>query len=527
MSRASNDKWSGFPDFGVAALIFAVCVLSRLPFTSRLLYNMDSVQFALGMREFDVALHQPHPPGYFLYVMMGRAMSLVFSGPNTALIAVSILFSGLAAVMLYVLADELFGKAAGITAAVIGITSPLMWLHGEVALSYMPEAFMSLLVAWLCLKAIRGGYGYALAASVALAVAGGIRQNTMVFLMPLWLYSVYGFGLKRAAYCLAAFALAVSAWFVPMTIATGGYERYSAALRAHWLDANWRGIHMHWIAFNAKYMSFFILSGLILAAVPLIELGLGALHRRRRVVADRDMAVFFALWLLPAFLFHLVIFTHPAVPGHSLIYLVGLIILAARGAEYTVSQISSAARRLSPVAIRAAVAGLIAAANTAFFLFAPSPFSANGIAGHDRTLSGYLEAVRSGFSPKDTEIIATDRFLYSYRHAMYYLPEYRVHNTTRISTPEGPRIFWGRDRRTHKARFMEPGRGITRFVYFINYDETQENALPDEAIVDDIGGGDLLIHYEKIDGLYRVSGIAPLMPPGLNKRQGRPVRDGQ
>ncbi len=515
MPYSPHYKGAGFSAWTIPAVLFSVCVLLRLPFASRLLFNMDSVQFALGMRRFDVTLHQPHPPGYFLYVLMGRAMSNVFGEPNTSLVAVSVLFSGLAAVMLYVIAKELFGRATGVIASVIGITSPLMWFHGEVALSYMPEAFMSLLVAWLCLKSIRGGYGYALASSVALAVAGGIRQNTMVFLMPLWLYSLYGLGLKRAAYCAAFFALAVFAWFIPMTIATGGYEKYSAALRAHWLDANWRGIHMHWIAFNAKYMSYYILSGLVLAAAPLIEFGLGALLGRRGTEVDNKLAAFFILWLLPAFLFHLVIFTHPAVPGHALIYVVGLIILAARAVDYTAGRLAALRPALLPANVRVAVVGLIAAVNTLFFILAPYPLSAGEIAGHDKILSDYISTIKARFSPEDTLIIGTDRFLYSFRHAMYYLPKFKVYNTVLISTPEGRRLFWGEDMLTHEARYIEPGPDIKSFVDFMNYEKTDAANLPSGAKTINIGEGNLLVYYEGIDKLYTVDRIAPLILHGL------------
>ena len=45
---------------------------SRWPYRARMLYNWDAVQFALALTEFDVAKHQPHPPGYLLYVGLGR-----------------------------------------------------------------------------------------------------------------------------------------------------------------------------------------------------------------------------------------------------------------------------------------------------------------------------------------------------------------------------------------------------------------------------------------------------------------------
>lgn len=52
-----------------------VTVLSRLPYRTRMLYNWDAVQFALALKEYDIAEHQPHPPGYILYVLIWRSRS--------------------------------------------------------------------------------------------------------------------------------------------------------------------------------------------------------------------------------------------------------------------------------------------------------------------------------------------------------------------------------------------------------------------------------------------------------------------
>jgi hypothetical protein len=52
-------------------VLAALTVVSRLPYRARMLYNWDAVQFALALSEYDVVKHQPHPPGYILYVALG------------------------------------------------------------------------------------------------------------------------------------------------------------------------------------------------------------------------------------------------------------------------------------------------------------------------------------------------------------------------------------------------------------------------------------------------------------------------
>ena len=42
--------------------------VTRFAFRSHYLYDLDSVNFALGMGRFDPRVHQPHPPGYFVHM---------------------------------------------------------------------------------------------------------------------------------------------------------------------------------------------------------------------------------------------------------------------------------------------------------------------------------------------------------------------------------------------------------------------------------------------------------------------------
>ena len=56
------------------ALIFA---LAHVPFLATSLEDIDSVNFALGVRDFDVAAHRPHPPGYPVYIALGKVATAI------------------------------------------------------------------------------------------------------------------------------------------------------------------------------------------------------------------------------------------------------------------------------------------------------------------------------------------------------------------------------------------------------------------------------------------------------------------
>jgi len=75
------------------AILIAATALTRFVFRSHYLYDIDSVNFALALKRFDPSVHQPHPPGYFLYVCLGRLANLLFHDANAALVGIGIVFS--------------------------------------------------------------------------------------------------------------------------------------------------------------------------------------------------------------------------------------------------------------------------------------------------------------------------------------------------------------------------------------------------------------------------------------------------
>jgi hypothetical protein len=73
-----------------ALLLVGAVALTRFVFRSHYLYDIDSVNFGLALRHFDPMVFQPHPPGYFLYICLGRLVKTVIPDPNAALAAISI-----------------------------------------------------------------------------------------------------------------------------------------------------------------------------------------------------------------------------------------------------------------------------------------------------------------------------------------------------------------------------------------------------------------------------------------------------
>ncbi|MCK5744715.1 MAG: hypothetical protein KAH44_00800, partial [Oricola sp.] len=79
-------------DPAFSAALFAILATAYALTRSHWLDDWDSVQFALALDDFDLRKHQPHPPGYPVYIAAAKVLRTVV--PDAA--AVLTLLSSLA-----------------------------------------------------------------------------------------------------------------------------------------------------------------------------------------------------------------------------------------------------------------------------------------------------------------------------------------------------------------------------------------------------------------------------------------------
>src|SRR6266478_6405702 len=144
-------------DWFLAALLCLVGLALRVPFRSQFAYHWDSAQFVLAINEYDIRLSQPHAPGYFLYVMLGRLVNSFVGDPHASLVWISVAFGSALPVIMYILATAMFGRREGLAAALFGMTSPQTWFHSCVALTYVLDAVLVCLAMLCCWRALRHG----------------------------------------------------------------------------------------------------------------------------------------------------------------------------------------------------------------------------------------------------------------------------------------------------------------------------------------------------------------------------------
>ena len=433
-------------------LAFAT-VLSRIPFRAHTLPTWDAVQFALALERYDIVTHQPHPPGYILYVAAARIVDGIIGDATASLVWLSIVASGAAVFFVHRLTWMLYGRLVAAMAAMGLATSPLFWFYGEVGLPYAVEAALASMVAMLAWPARCGRTPAVMTSAVGLGLAGGVRQSLLPLFFPLWATSAWA-GTRRLRSLAAGIALIVLTtilWLLPMLLLAGGATAYVRA-SAELFDSTIRATTVMapagaWVG-NARALVDASVLGVGLLLPALIW---SAARAMRSGFGPRER--FLLAWLVPPLVVYL--WFHFGQYGYLLAILPALYILIAPvlADALTSARAGHSARVAVPatlIVIALAHAGfVIAAAPARVPQVAPdAPWiqrqladlraryryrlwshTVPGLREAEAVIAAYTDAVRRDFAPADTVIVTelgNPRSYPWFRHATYYLRQFRT-----------------------------------------------------------------------------------------------------
>ena len=424
----------------------------------------DGYQFALALDDYDVPRHRPHPPGYPLFVLLGKIAHLVVPDGVRAFQWLSLLFSLATLALVYLFARAMYSRRVAAAALVLLAASNVFWQYGRFPLSYTAEAFGMTLVAFAAYRA-RAGRGTWLGPTLALVLAAGLRPNALGFLAPVYVYALWGRPRREWAYALGTLALGIAAWAGPMVHFSGGWAEYRTASGALYRKVVWATSVFRAVShgLEAVFWEFRLLArrvvpwiagrGLVLATIPLVY-GLGPLLRVDRLVRD-PRRVILLLWLLPPLSFCLLV--HVGNDGYILSFLPALTIIAAAAIFALAHDILAAIAHKTegpdgedglqdrpgapsgPRRTRLAV-GMTAAcllANLALFAARDwrPPFE------HDEMILGQMDYIEEHCDPGDTVLITAK---WAYRPTMYYLRDFQTYWLQSFSLdPYQPDIWAG------------------------------------------------------------------------------------
>ena len=360
----------------LCSLLAAAWLAAHLLYLAPSLEDIDSINFALGLRDFDVAAHQPHPPGYPVYIALGRvslavvrAVAPSLSQMRAEAIALAI-WSALGGVVALGAAWAFFRaldpppqgalpraawrETAPWATALLAVV-PLFWISGLRPMSDMPGLALVLVAQALLLLGMKSPRAL-VAGALAAGLGAGVRVQAAALTLPLFVAALVAARQAGVWWLIsrpvAALAAGVLVWAVPLVMASGGPDGYLKALGTQagedfaWVDMLWanptpRRLAM---ALYATFVQPWESLGMFIPVACAAVLGAAATLARHRQ----------SLWLLavafgPYAVFHLLVQDTTFV-RYALPLLVPMCWLAVTGAD----AITHVGRRALPIGAAAA-----------------------------------------------------------------------------------------------------------------------------------------------------------------------------
>lgn len=352
MDAQPNSGVSPRMELGLLLLPALLVVATRVPLWGEIYFNLDATHLGLALERFDPNTMRPHPPGYPVYVLLGRAVHALGASPVRTYQWLSLLFTLVALAALWRLGRRLGGPLVGLLAAAAYAFNPVSWFYGIVGESYAAEGACSALIGLLALAALERSRRALLLLALVAGLSGGVRTSVLTFALPLCLFAAWRgrFALGQVALAAAVGGAAVLAWLVPTALLSGGLERYLEITRTQVVGVvgrSWSplmGASSAFVEANLRqFVQWLAATVDIWGAAGLVVWLVSALRWRRRRGGAPETAEpgtggdgsgrarwgFFLVWMLPALLFFALMFVSKA--GYLLFVAPPICLLAALG----------------------------------------------------------------------------------------------------------------------------------------------------------------------------------------------------
>ena len=217
----------------VVALAILIA-LTRLLAAAHSLLDWDEALFTLGVRDYNVMDHHPHPPGYPLFIAAAKLFHLLGVPEFRSLQVVVLLGAMCLFPALFFLAREIgFDFATSVCGAAIFAFLPNVWIYGGTGFSDIPAAAAGFAACTLLLRGRRDTWAYLLGA-IVLGIAAGIRPpNLLIGAVPAMLATWH----QRRSWKSILLAILLGGAIVAgsyggAALASGSVEGYAGSVRA-------------------------------------------------------------------------------------------------------------------------------------------------------------------------------------------------------------------------------------------------------------------------------------------------------
>lgn len=323
----SHNKERLFP-----VALFLIGILTRLPFIERMQSHWDGPNWSIALIRYSFVQQTPSPPGYPLYIAIGKLFHQFVTDPHVAIVMVSVLFGGIGAVVFYYVGKLLFNTTVGVIASLIFLSAPTTIFFGITANPYgvLPTTAAVVAAVVYAILFKKKQLGILLGLSFSFAI--GFRPQDTMFLLPLFILGFLFLKMKEKYKTLLSFSLSFFAWFLPTANAVGGISEYFKYVQPFFNNDAKPQISLSrigniWYIILRGYYLTLGIGGIFLLLYP--KWFLDIIKNKKSSLSSNDVLriVFFLLWIGPSFLFNFFVRSDHA--AHQMTYLSGFVFLIA------------------------------------------------------------------------------------------------------------------------------------------------------------------------------------------------------
>ncbi len=408
---------------GVTALV------SRIPFVEKFQSFWDGPQYTIGIVQYSFAQQTPAAPGYPYFIGLGKFFHFFIQDLHTSIVAVSVFASVIGAITLYIVGLKMFNRFVGFAASVIFLTGSTFYFFSIAPHTYDLLITTTTLLAYSVYRIFVQKKQKGLFLGLIIGICIGLRPQEIIQLGLLFLLGFFALTTKEKNKAIVMSVIVSLSWFIPVVNAVGftNYFVESQAIAKSGLVSHSVANHLETMI-KGFLLSFGIAGGFLIYY----------LNKQKQIktiyVKQKRLLIFWACWIVPGFLYNLILRSDSV--GYQFSYLTAFLFII----SYAIWRLTRKSRFLYFAALIC-----IALFNLYWFFYDRDPtftkpyrpvsYHYSELRKNDIKTGGKVTFVEQHFDPQKTLIITNEVM---WRPYSYYLKSYPFVVLFRLDNNEIP-----------------------------------------------------------------------------------------
>jgi 4-amino-4-deoxy-L-arabinose transferase-like glycosyltransferase len=308
-------------DYLLLFFLTIISFVSRISLIEKVQSHWDGPQYSIAIVRYSFEQFTPAPPGYPLYIAMGKFFYFFFKDPHFAILLVSVFATVIGSIVFYLIGKSLYNRYVGLSSSIIFLSGSTFYYFGLTPYAYITTPITTSLLAYVVYQIYIKNKQFGIWLGLTFGICFGIRPQETILTFPLLVLGFIYLSNKEKIKSLITFLLITILWLIPV-LNTIGIFNYFAQSYDFLKDALVRNTLNQRIELIIKgFLLSFGISGIFL---------LYFVHKLydnypKIIWKNSKVVIFYAIWIIPGLFYNLFLRTEHA--GYQMSYLAACFLL--------------------------------------------------------------------------------------------------------------------------------------------------------------------------------------------------------